>query len=115
MRTTCDACTPTEAWESFDRCSQARLSTAPHDSLVPGVLAIGDLSDLAATIAPRPLRLEGLVDGSNRLLPEAGARDAYQPAVAAYKDAGQPMNFSVTVRSSGAAGWVRGHLSPSPD
>jgi len=38
----------------------------PHDVIVPGVLAMGDLSDVAAALAPRPLWLESMVDGGNR-------------------------------------------------
>ncbi|HEX5272284.1 MAG TPA: acetylxylan esterase [Gemmataceae bacterium] len=38
----------------------------PHDIIVPGALTAGDLGDVAAALAPRPLRQEGLVDGQNR-------------------------------------------------
>jgi hypothetical protein len=38
----------------------------PHDFVVPGVLKLGDLTDIAASVAPRPARIEGLVDGANR-------------------------------------------------
>jgi len=40
----------------------------PHDFIVPGALTAGDLSDLAAAIhqSKRPIRVEGLVDGTNR-------------------------------------------------
>src|SRR5262249_37160640 len=38
----------------------------PHDVIVPGALTAGDLSDVAAALAPRALRLTGLVDGLNR-------------------------------------------------
>lgn len=38
----------------------------PHDVLVPGVLAAGDVSDVTAALAPRPVRYVGAVDGLNR-------------------------------------------------
>jgi cephalosporin-C deacetylase-like acetyl esterase len=38
----------------------------PHDCVVPGALAAGDLCDIVAFLTPRPLKLEGLVDGLNR-------------------------------------------------
>jgi hypothetical protein len=38
----------------------------PHDVVIPGALTAGDLSALAAGLAPRPLALVGLVDGLNR-------------------------------------------------
>ena len=36
---------------------------------MPGALTAGDLADLAASLAPRPLRLEALVDQLNRPVP----------------------------------------------
>ena len=38
----------------------------PHDFVIPGVLAAGDLADLAASLAPASVRVDGLVDGTNR-------------------------------------------------
>ncbi|HZT83732.1 MAG TPA: hypothetical protein VFA26_26110, partial [Gemmataceae bacterium] len=62
----------------------------PHDAVVPGALTAGDLCDVAAALAPRPLRLEGMVDGLNRRAPAellgkafGPTRDAYRAAAAA--------------------------------
>ena len=38
----------------------------PHDFVVRGLLSAGALPDVAAAIAPRPLRVEGLFNGTNR-------------------------------------------------
>src|SRR5262249_30454004 len=38
----------------------------PHDVVVPGVLTVGDLCDLAGAVAPRALRMDEMVDGLNR-------------------------------------------------
>jgi hypothetical protein len=43
----------------------------PNDIIVPGILEVADVSDIAAALNPRHLLLEGLVDGRNRLVPEA--------------------------------------------
>jgi dienelactone hydrolase len=56
----------------------------PHDASVPGALTAGDLADLAGALAPRPLRLDGLVDHLNRGLSAAEARKLYEPAVKGY-------------------------------
>jgi cephalosporin-C deacetylase-like acetyl esterase len=56
----------------------------PHDASVPGALTAGDLCDLAASLAPRPLRLEAMVDQQNRLLSAAEVRQEYAPAVQSY-------------------------------
>jgi dienelactone hydrolase len=57
----------------------------PHDALVPGAVAAGDLGDVAAALAPKPLRLEGMVDGLNReVRPDALAK-AFEEARRAYR------------------------------
>jgi hypothetical protein len=38
----------------------------PYDVILPGVLRGGDVPEAAAALAPRPLKLEDLVDGLNR-------------------------------------------------
>jgi dienelactone hydrolase len=60
----------------------------PADVVVPGALTAGDLCDVAAALAPRPLRLEGLVDGLNRRAPVAEVVRALGPARGAYRAAG---------------------------
>jgi hypothetical protein len=59
----------------------------PHDVIVPGALMAGDLGDVVATLAPRPLRLVGLIDGRNRLVERAAVADAFDTARAAYRQA----------------------------
>ena len=56
----------------------------PHDAVVPGALTTGDLGDLAATLAPRPLRLDGLVDGVNRPATAEELTRTYAPTREAY-------------------------------
>lgn len=62
----------------------------PHDAIVPGALEVADLTDLAAALAPKPLRLEAFVDGRNRPVgPDAvsaafaSARQSYATSPAA--------------------------------
>src|SRR5262249_9362238 len=57
----------------------------PHDALVPAALTMGDLADAAAALAPRALRMEGLVDGLNRALPLDAMSRALEPARASYQ------------------------------
>ena len=38
----------------------------PHDCLVPGVLTMSDLDDVAAVWVPRPLSIEAAVDARNQ-------------------------------------------------
>jgi dienelactone hydrolase len=56
----------------------------PHDAVVPGALTAGDLCDVAAALAPCPLRLAGLVDGLNRRASADRLADIFAPTQAAY-------------------------------
>lgn len=73
----------------------APFTYLPFDAVVPGVLAVGDLPDLAGTLAPRPCRIEGSVDGTNRRVPADRLARTYSPTAAVYKVAGQPSRLLV--------------------
>jgi hypothetical protein len=59
----------------------------PHDAVVPGALTTGDLPDVLAALAPRPVRIEGAVDGLNRRMSEKGLTAALEPVRKAYGEA----------------------------
>ena len=52
----------------FESLLQSPFYYVPHDALIPGALTAGDLCDVAAALAPRPLRMEGLDDGLDRVV-----------------------------------------------
>lgn len=60
----------------------------PHDAIVPSVLREDDLVDLAFFAAPRPILLEGLVDGQNRRISQAEAERRYAFASSTYEAKG---------------------------
>jgi hypothetical protein len=60
----------------------------PHDALPVNVFRAGDLPDVWAQLAPKPLRLEGLVDGTNRHVTGDRLDRALQPVRAAYAKGG---------------------------
>jgi hypothetical protein len=85
---------------------QSPFCYVPHDALVPGALTAGDLCDVAAALAPRPLRLEGLVDGRNREVPADVLAQA--PVLAAYRALGAEPRLQLE-RAEGmrsAARWI---------
>src|SRR5262249_10968592 len=45
---------------------QSPFGYLPHDAIIPGALTQGDLCDVATGLAPRPLRMEHMIDGRNR-------------------------------------------------
>jgi hypothetical protein len=72
---------------------QSQFLYVPHDAIVPGALTAGDLCDVATAQAPRPLRLEGLVDGLNRRVAQKELDRTYAPTRAAYQAAGAAQRF----------------------
>src|SRR5262249_47445097 len=66
---------------------QSPFCYVPHDVIVPGALTAGDLCDVAAALAPRSVRLEGLVDGLNRHVSTHALKQTYEPTFAAYRAA----------------------------
>lgn len=75
----------------------------PHDAIIPGALTAGDLCDVAAALAPRPLRLEGLVDGRNRRVPVMAVAAAYAPTREAYDAVKARGRFEIEVTPSAEA------------
>jgi cephalosporin-C deacetylase-like acetyl esterase len=88
----------------------SHLVLIPHDAVVPGVLTIGDLCDVAEALAPQPVRLEGLVDGWNRRLTEAQVREVYHHALDAYRSRGVPEALSLRVEPASPAPWLLARL-----
>jgi hypothetical protein len=83
----------------------------PHDVVVPGALTAGDLSDVVAMLAPRPVRLEGLVDGLNRKVSNEALTKAFEPTRTAYH--GLPDRFIVKAEVAGSgrvAAWLLAQL-----
>ena len=76
------------------------------DNYIPGVLRLGEIGDLAAAVAPRPLLIES--GERDPLFPIAGAREAHERARRIYAMMNAPDALTVDVfngkhRVSGAA------------
>src|SRR5439155_14412762 len=88
-----------------------RFTYVPEDIIVPGILEDGDIADATAALAPRPLLIEGLVDGRNRAVSEDVLRQEIGPVYKAYQEKSPD---ALTVRSgepiSDFAEWFRGHM-----
>jgi hypothetical protein len=85
----------------------------PHDVVIPGALTAGDLSALAAGLAPRPLALIDLVDGLNRKATPNGAEAAYAHTRQVYEATKARDRFVVAgVEDAPAPGpWLLGAFS----
>ena len=71
-----------------------QFAYVPNDIIVPGILEVGDINDIAATLALRALLLESLVDGRNRIVSGAGLKQQMAPVADAYR--GAPERFVLT-------------------
>ncbi len=83
----------------------------PEDVAVPGILEAGDLPDIAAALAPRPLLLEGLVDGRDRLAPEPALRLALAPLYESYRGSPAQLTVRSQERAPRLPEWLSAHLS----
>jgi len=70
---------------SYQSILQSQFAFVPQDVLVPDALTAGDLCDVAAALAPRPLRLQSLVSGLNRKLTLEAAALAYASTRSMYQ------------------------------
>ena len=88
----------------------------PHDVIIPGALTAGDLGDVAAVLAPRPLRLEGSVDGLNRRAGAEALAEALVPARTAYRTAADRLIVAAEHASDKElAAWFVTHLQRKGD
>lgn len=95
---------------SFESLLHSQLCFTPPDVVVPGALTAGDLADVAAVLAPRPLRIHRPVDGLNRPIIFYGTLEtALYPARLAYKAAKAEDRFTLIggdQPDAGIAAWL---------
>lgn len=88
-----------------------RFAYVPADVIVPGILEAGDIPDVAAALTPRPLLLEGLVDGRDRLILEAALHSHLAPAYEAYRAAtSSKLSIHVEANAANIAEWFQANL-----
>jgi dienelactone hydrolase/pimeloyl-ACP methyl ester carboxylesterase len=82
---------------SWDAVVRTPISTNQLVNVVPGVLAVYDLPDLAAAVAPRKLTVRNPVDPAGKPLTKEAAEEAYKDVRAAYKAAKADDKFVIEV------------------
>jgi cephalosporin-C deacetylase-like acetyl esterase len=81
----------------------------PQDVIVPGAVSVGDLPQLIAALASRPVRLQNLVDGRNRkMLPDIAAK-SLEPALQTYRAERAADRLMIDGKESAAA-WLLAQL-----
>lgn len=91
---------------SFRTLLQSQFLYVPHDAVVPGVLQSGDVAELAAALAPRPLRLDDFVNGLNRSVAPSEWKQHMSPATTAYRDSQATDQLVLGGESHTAATWL---------
>jgi dienelactone hydrolase len=75
----------------------------PHDVVLPGILKNTDVPDLAASLTPKHLRLEGVVDGLNRTQSARQIEKAYRVAMDRYSETSA---LELSDESTNAGEWL---------
>jgi hypothetical protein len=78
----------------------------PMDVILLGILNVGDIADIAAALSPRPLSLEGLVNGRNSRADEIELNNAFRVTGEAY---GDRTNLRLSSEYGHAAKWLTEH------
>lgn len=90
----------------------SNFAYVPQDVIVPDILEVADVPDVAAAFAPRPLLLEGMVDGLDR--PVSPGDLEYQ-LQSVYKAYGRTSSSALSVQSfedgSDVAQWFLNHAN----
>jgi hypothetical protein len=95
---------------SFASVLDDNFSYVPQDVIIPGILEAGDLADVAAALAPRALRLNYLVDGLDRPVPELILHQQLQPVKDAYQKDPTALIIASEASGHGSADWFLKHL-----
>jgi hypothetical protein len=77
----------TGTFASFLSLLNSQFLYVPHDAVIPAALTAGDVCDIAAAIAPRPLKMHNPVDGLNRNVLGDELSSAFAPAFNSYRRA----------------------------
>jgi dienelactone hydrolase len=91
---------------SFLSVLKDRFCYMPQDIVVPDILESADLVDVIAALSPRPMVLEGLVDGRNRLLSSAELEEELGVARAAYRGTPSKLVVREQTDESSFASWM---------
>jgi hypothetical protein len=97
---------------SYASALESPLVYLSHDTVVPGALPAGDLGQVAAALAPRPLCLAGPVDHYHRVATREQAQAAYAATTKAYQQSGDEASLLLTDDSPHPAEWLMQCLTP---
>jgi dienelactone hydrolase len=89
---------------------ESAFAYIPVEDVILGVLKAGDVADIAAALAPRPLLMEGFVNGRNIRVEDSVLRRTLGPARTAYREAGASEALTVRVEPLDIGAWLAAQL-----
>jgi hypothetical protein len=89
---------------------ESAFAYMPGEDVILGVLKAGDIADIAAALAPRPLAMEGLVNGRNIRVEETALERTFEPARTAYRAAGAAQRLTLRAESQDISVWLAAQL-----
>jgi hypothetical protein len=89
---------------------ESAFAYIPMEDVILGVLKAGDVADIAAALAPRPLVMEGLVNGRNIRVGGSALDKILEPAKIAYRESRSADRFSVRGEPQDISGWLAAQL-----
>jgi len=87
-----------------------QFAYVPNDVIVPGILEVADVADIAAALAPRPLLIENFVDGRNRVVQDAELHERFGRVFQAYRGAPSQLRVRSESQEPSLAGWLTQEL-----
>jgi dienelactone hydrolase len=83
-----------------------QFAYVPNDVIVPGILEVADVPDVAAVLSPRPLLIQNFVDGRNRVVPQPALKQRFAPAIQAYGAAAPQLQIRSESHEPNIAQWL---------
>jgi len=83
-----------------------QFAYVPNDVIVPGILEVADVPDIAAALSPRPLLIENFVDGRNRVVGEAGLPERFAQVIQSYRASPSQLRIRSESQEPSLARWL---------
>jgi cephalosporin-C deacetylase-like acetyl esterase len=100
---------------SYSSILEDQFAYVPNDIIVPGILEVGDVADIAAALAPRPLLIENSVDGRNRVVKDASLRDRLALVFQSYSESPTHLRIRSEPRDPNLVRWLAQQLGSSAE
>jgi len=92
------------------------VSVTPRAGLRARLAAkLGDIADITAALAPRPVLLNAMVNGRNELVGDTDLQREFSPAAAEYRRAGSANRLRMTAAATDPVPWLLESMTAGPN